>query len=537
MAALTLPPKLDGSREKVNYGAGRRIVIIGANGAGKSRFTERFIADAQTPVFRLSALNALYHRSDLDTLPGSVDSLYKEYMSNSPIMKDNVDTRFERVCSLLIYEELINLLSHKASHPAGSAPDLPESKLDRVIRAWQEVFPGNKVLRDRGGILFSRELSDDKYSTLRLSDGEKAVLYYFGAVQFAPENSVIFVDSPGMFLHPSLLSAIWDKVEMMRPDCTWVYTTHDMEFLSSSHGALVVWVRYYDSSAGAWDYVVLPPGAELSEELYMTLVGARKPVLFIEGDPQRSIDAKLYPLVFTNYTVRSLGSCNKVIEATRTFNDLNYFHHLDSHGIVDRDRRDENEVAYLRDKKIFVPNVAEIENILMLEEVIRAVAHRHGRKEDRVFEHVKKSILRQFKTDIRQQALMHTRHRVKRMMEYRIDGRFPDINKLEEHIRNIVYEIRPRELYEKFCREFNGYVSRGDYASVLRVYNQKSMIPGSNVAGLCGLTNKNAYIQDVIDILKVNGPDADRIRKAITRCFGIEEAAAPAPDMKVIEDD
>lgn len=536
MATLLLPPGLDGRRENIGSGK-RRIIIIGANGAGKSRFTERFISEVPTPVFRLSALNALYHRSDIDNLPGSIDMLYRECMAKSPIMKDNIDTRFERVCSLLIYDELINLLSHKAANSSDSARPLPESKLDRVIRAWQEVFPGNRVLREQGRILFSRDMTADTYSTIRLSDGEKAVLYYFGAVQFAPSNATVFVDSPGMFLHPSIMGLIWDKVEMMRPDCRWVYTTHEMEFLSSRHDNLVIWVRYYDASLGAWDYAVLPPGSEMSEDLYMTLVGARKPVLFIEGDPQRSIDAKLYPLVFTNYTVRSLGSCNKVIEATRTFNDLNAFHHLDSHGIVDRDRRDENEVRYLRDKKIFVPEVAEIENILMLEEVIRAVASRHGQKEDRVFDRVKRAIIKQFKADIRQQALLHTRHRVKRMMEYRIDGRFPDINKLEEHIKNIVYEIKPREMYEKFCREFNGYVASGDYASVLKVYNQKSMIPGSNVAALCGLSNKNAYVQEIINILKENGSGARRIRKAITRCFGIEEASAPAPDMTVIEDD
>ena len=50
-----------------------------------------------------------------------------------------------------------------------------------------------------------------------------------------------------------------------------------------------------------------------------------------------------------------------MIEATRTFNDLSAFHHLDSHGVVDRDRRDANEVGYLRQRKVFVPEVAEIE--------------------------------------------------------------------------------------------------------------------------------------------------------------------------------
>lgn len=196
-------------------------------------------------------------------------------------------------------------------------------------------------------------------------------------------------------------------------------------------------------------------------------------------------------------------------------------------------------MKYLRDKKIFVPDVAEIENILMLEGVIRTVARRHHRNENRVFEHVKKSILGQFKHDIRQQALLHTRHRVKRIMEYRIDGRFPNINKLEEHMVNLVNEINPRAMYENFCKEFHRYVLSGDYQSVLRVYNQKSMLPGSNVAALCGLNNKDSYINDIIKILKENGRDAECIRHAIVHCFGIDEteASAPRPDISAINDD
>ena len=536
---LQLPPRLDGSRDTI-VADNRRIIVIGANGAGKTRFTERFISELDSPVFRLSALKALDRCDAPDNLPGSIDSRYVEATSQSSFIRSDNATQFERLTTLMLYDEVLNLIAHKVTNSDGKPVPLPESHLDRVIKAWQEVFPENKVLREGGKLLFSRNNdSTEAYSSLKLSDGEKAVLYYFGALQYAPGKAVVFVDSPGMFLHPSITGFIWDKVESMRPDCTFVYTTHDVEFLSARRDNAIVWVRGYDAAKQTWDYAVLPPNSSISEDLYATLVGTRKPVLFIEGDATHSIDAKLYPLVFTDYTVKSLGSCNKVIEATRTFNDLNTFHHLDSHGIVDRDRRDAQEVKYLRDKKIFVPDVAEIENILMLEGVIRTVARRHHRNENRVFEHVKKSILGQFKHDIRQQALLHTRHRVKRIMEYRIDGRFPNINKLEEHMVNLVNEINPRAMYENFCKEFHRYVLSGDYQSVLRVYNQKSMLPGSNVAALCGLNNKDSYINDIIKILKENGRDAECIRHAIVHCFGIDEteASAPRPDISAINDD
>lgn len=520
---LTLPPHTGGEQEKFTTER-ERIIIIGANGSGKTRFTERLVADTAPKSFRLSALNAIYNSSANDPLPGSIDTLYNQAVANSPFMRNDSKTQLERLTSLMMNEEMINLLDHKlaTAEDKSSQAQMPVSKIDILARVWHEAFPNNRILRQSGRLLFANRQQGYGYSPLRLSDGEKAVLFYLGAVQYAPKNGVIFVDSPDMFLHPSVTTAIWDRIESLRPDCLWVYTTHNIEFLASKGSTShVIWVRGYEAEAQTWDYAVMPPDGGFSDDIYIALIGARKPVLFIEGDGKNSIDAKLYPLIFTDYTVRSLGSCNRVIEATRTFNDLASFHHLDSHGVVDRDRRDQSEVAYLRKRKVFVPDVAEIENILMLEDVIRAVAKSHGRNPDKVFNSVKRAIMGQFRHDMHKQALEHTRHRVKRLMEFRADGRFSDINRLEDHVKNIVYEIKPRALYEQFCRDFNSYLASGDYRSVLRVYNQKSMVPQSNVAQLCGLQGKDAYVNNIISILRKNTPEAAQIREAVARCFGI----------------
>ena len=240
---LQLPPRLDGSRDTI-VADNRRIIVIGANGAGKTRFTERFISELDSPVFRLSALKALYRCDAPDNLPGSIDSRYVEATSQSSFIRSDNATQFERLTTLMLYDEVLNLIAHKVTNSDGKPVPLPESHLDRVIKAWQEVFPENKVLREGGKLLFSRNNdSTEAYSSLKLSDGEKAVLYYFGALQYAPGKAVVFVDSPGMFLHPSITGFIWDKVESMRPDCTFVYTTHDVEFLSARRDNAIVWVR------------------------------------------------------------------------------------------------------------------------------------------------------------------------------------------------------------------------------------------------------------------------------------------------------
>lgn len=195
---LTLPPQLDSTREVIDDDS-RRIIIIGANGSGKTRFTERLVEETgmSMPVFRISALNALYRADSTDTLDGSVDVLYEAATERSPFMRSDHHTQFERVMALLLLDEVLHLLLHK--HSGGR---MEPTCLDRVISAWQEVFPDSRILRESGRLLFSRKKDDSAYSQMRLSDGEKAVLYTFGAAVLAPEDAVMFVDSPGMFLHP-----------------------------------------------------------------------------------------------------------------------------------------------------------------------------------------------------------------------------------------------------------------------------------------------------------------------------------------------
>ena len=529
--AIHLPNRIDGSETPV-IGPGRQTVIVGANGAGKTRFAQRLAADVAAapdprPVFNVSALRGLY---DPRRVPDSVDSLYDAVQPG--YQSEPTATQFDRLLHLLVHDEMVNLFRYKASHAAGIKSSLVPTRLDKVIELWQEVFPDNRILIESGRMLFSRQDENvaNPYSAIKLSAGEKAVIYYLGAILYAPKSAVIFVDSPEMFLHPSLMQSLWNRIELLRRDCSFVYVTHDLGFASSRTDASTIWVRRFDPGIVAWDYELMPPHSQLSDGVYLAIMGSRKPVLFIEGDGIHSIDAQLYPLLFKDYSVTSLGSCNKVIEATRTFNDLSGFHHLDSRGIVDRDRRDDKEVAYLRGRRIMVPDVAEIENILILEEVVRAVASYRHKDENTVFQKVRSSILSQFRHDLRAQALMHTRHRVKRIMEYRVDGRFANINMLEEHIAHLTQEINARGLYENFCRQFRSYDASGNYPAVLKVYNQKSMVAACNVAGLCGLKNKDEYIKTILQMLRDESNGAERIRHAVKACFGLDEAVADNPD-------
>lgn len=519
---IRLPKRIDGETP-ITLSNVRQLTVIGANGAGKTRFSRTLMESCGDKAFHMSALKALFPRNELSKLSGSIDSLFEQAASTSHFMKDDARSEFERLIFLLLHDEFIDMLKYKTSILGGNKSDIPHTRLDTVAKYWEEVFPKNHLLRESGKILFSNDSDDGPYNALRLSDGEKAVLYYIGAVQYAMDGAVIFVDDPETFLHHSIMQALWNVIETMRPDCTFIYNTHDIDFAASRIDNTCVWVRNFDAVAKAWSYEVVDTNSPVfSEQLIYDLLGSRKPVLFVEGDEVHSIDSKLYPLIFSEYTVKPLGSCNKVIETTRAFNGLQSFHHLDSHGLVDRDRRSDNEVEYLRDKKILVPNVAEIENIFMLEGVVRTVAGHCGKNPEKVFFAVRKSVIGMFQAELKSQALQHVRHRVKRKVEVRIDRRFRSINALEEHMEDLVNEIDPRGMYEAICREFHKFVNDEDYASVLKVFNEKSMLIDSNVAKLCGLHTKEEYISTVLNMLKNDGVEATAIRVAVKHCFGIE---------------
>lgn len=492
---------------------GAPLIIVGANGAGKTRFAKALCDIAGDCACPLSVLAALYtyNRPDPDNI---LDRIFLKSAAATSVTAPT--TTLERLIAMLMADELTNLLNFKLVNGRTKAAELPVTRLDRVVGLYSRTFPDNKVLLSEGRMLFGRHDSDEPYTPNRLSDGERAVLFYAAAILYAPKNALIVVETPEMFMHPATMQLLWSRLEGLRPDCAFVFVTHDLEFAASRPDADILWVQGCDTVRQTWTYTILPKRQQLPNEVYMAIMGARKPVLFIEGD-ERSIDWQLYPLIFTDYTVKPLGSCNKVIEACRTFNDLSAMHHLRAAGIVDRDRRDEGEVAYLRRKNIMVPDYAEIENILLAPAVVRAVAEHCRQDPGKVFAAVSRSVLAMFRRDLKQQALMHTRHRVKRTVEYRVDGRFNDISALEQHISLLVDEINPRKLYEAFCRDFHAIAAASDYDAVMRVYNQKSMLSGSNIAALCGLKNKEEYISTVLAILR-DSPEsakAQSIRRAV----------------------
>lgn len=497
------------------------LVVIGANGAGKSSFGRNLCKRYAANSLHLSGMRSLFIDSNENVVQMEDNELARlQSMIAERIFMPRL-SEYEKLILRLQTEEFEAAVQYKEACKSTPALPPPLTKIDRIQTVWEKMFPHNRLVRKSGFIeLASTGRDCNTYTAGRMSDGEKIVFYLTGAVLCAPANALLVVEEPEILLHASIKNLLWNEIEEMRPDCTYVYLTHDIDFAASRRDSKRIWIRSFNADAQIWDYELIEDNENFPEEVYMEILGSRKPILFIEGTDSNSIDNRLYPLIFPDYLVKPMGGCQKVIETTKAFAQLKNFHTLDSKGIVDRDRRTQGEIDYLRQQHIYVPEVAEVENLLLLEPVIKTVARRLMKNPEKVFGQVKENVIKLFLKDMESQVLLHVRHRVQKKLETALNRKMSTVEELTGHVESIRETVDVNDIYNGIKNKFINYAETADYKNILQVYNQKGVLPQSRLCNLCGISNKESYLHLIISILKEDKEDAEVVRASIKESLG-----------------
>jgi len=527
---ITLPKKLN-TQDPIIIDS-KIVAVIGANGSGKTRFGTDIEDRYNEQTHRISAQKSLSMPKEVrpkSKLRAESELLYGNFDENNPSRNvrfkkgarwgNNPNTfllnDYDKLMILLHTEEYEESIKFKDEYKPGQSTEKPITKLDRVQNIWEYVLPHRKLIKKAGSIETHPAGNPDiNYSASEMSDGERVIFYLIGEVISVPENSIIVIDEPEMHLHKSISKKLWDKIEQERTDCTFIYLTHDIDFASSRQEATKVWTKEFDGTF--WDYEILDNYSELPEQLYLDILGSREPILFIEGD-YSSIDYKLLQLIFTDYTVTPLGSCQKVFESTKSFNEQKGFHNIESFGLIDRDRRTDEEINHISEPNIWVTCVAEIENFLLLEEIVIIVATNMMKQQDDVCTSVKENVISFFEKEIEKQALEHTIARIQRVFKSATDNTaVKQFDELEKSLNEFWKRQNFKDIYSRIKTSFDDLVKTKDYNGILKVFNNKGMIPNSGIAELCGLSTKNdAYLNYIMGILKQNNEDSEAIKQAI----------------------
>lgn len=506
-------PSPDGQIEeyKTNYNS---LILIGANGSGKSKLGAWIEDQNPENVHRIGAQRNLnfkqnipltnyddaknrifYGTNDEDIVKNhNKGSRWNWEKSNTTMLLEDFDVVLAALIAMHNNETNNYFNECKDAEKADrNKPNTPNSIMEKLMDIWDSIFPQRCLLfEDSKFFAYEYNKPFEKYSANQMSDGERAVLYLASQVLAIPGNKTLIIDEPEIHLHNSIMNKLWEKLESFRPDCFFIYITHDTNFAASHGLSDKIWIKEFDGNK--WKLEKLDKN-QLPEKLLFEILGARKNVLFVEGE-NNSLDTKLYSLIYPNYLIIPCGSCEQVILRTKAFNSTTSIHKYKVYGLIDRDFRTENEIEKLKQDNIYVLNVAEVENLFLVEELIKNLTNSFGTDFDSVFSKVKNYvIIDRLKNRIQSQVNKCVVAEIK----YKLST--TDINEMniKDSLKNIINDINIEQIYQDKFSVFNKLLESENYKEILKIFNEKGL--AKSIGHFFGIIN-DRYIEIVIFILR-----------------------------------
>lgn len=372
------------------------VIIIGGNGSGKSKLgawieqqhvsmTHR-IAAQRSLVFNPQADLMTYEKAENIIVSGyhedRNDRNYKWDWGRSLTTKLVSD--FDATLAAIVAKKNNQLDEYvKACQTANAKglpnPSLPRTKITELLEIWDAIFPQRKLMVEdsRFYAALVGDQKDQRYSANEMSDGERGVLYLAAQILSLDKGRLIIVDEPETHLHGSIMNNLWAALERARNDCQFVYITHDINFAARHTNSDKYWIKSFDGKI--WDYVKIEAN-DLPQDLLLEILGSRQNVLFVEGTKD-SLDTRLYSLLFPDVNVIPCGSCATVVERTKAFSKCTALSWCKVKGLVDRDYRSEYEITENAKDGIYTLNVAEVENLFIVEPLLRKMIGHMGKKD------------------------------------------------------------------------------------------------------------------------------------------------------------
>lgn len=477
-------------KDQIEYSTSNNsLIIIGANGSGKSKLGAWIEQQDMENVHRIGAQRSL-NFGDFIELKSREQAENRLLYGVDKIENNNLFGKhrrwswgqnfttqllddYEDVLSLMIanknqtHDKYIKECKEKEKNKQ-EYDKVPDTVIDKLIRIWNNIFPQREIdftdakvttkLKNAVGDIIS-------YKGKEMSDGERVALYLIAQCLCIPENKTIIIDEPEIHLHRSIMNKLWTEIEKERKDCFFIYITHDTQFAANHKNADKVWVKEYDGEN--WKIEKIEQNNGLPEQLLLDIMGNRKKVLFVEGTAE-SYDTQLYSVIYKDYYVIPCGGCSSVINFTKAMKDNAQLHHLECYGLIDRDYRTEEEIKSLKTKGIYTIDVAEVENLFLVEELLLVINDILFPGSSKV-ENIKNKIIERYQsqkdTQICNAIITELKHKLS-TIDINKKGEKQVKDALEEGFRSISFDSIKEEKQKIFDLST-------EYKEILKLFNQK----------------------------------------------------------------
>src|SRR6266511_1404680 len=368
---MNIPIKFNNSQATIDGSS--PIVILGANGSGKTRYGLQ-LADWNNAETIAALRNiALEENIPLQSLAQAEQELqnYKRQRKKRPW---SISSEINNLFAKLMAEDSASATTFRDNYQKdGAAPEI--TKLMRLQKSWQELFLGRRI--SFGGYtpkVTSEYVNDGTgYPAQSMSDGERVALYLAGRV-LETNSAIIIIDEPEVHFHSRLAIQFWDELEKLRPECRFVYITHDLTFARSraTDDYLIVRSNKEPELVNVGGGIPVDVIEDILSAASFSIFADR--LIFCEGT-ESSYDQKFLRAWFNGRkdAVVPVGSCKDVIKCTSAFRESNVLAGVSAIGIIDRDYLPEVFFTSITPGISILP-VHEIESLFCIESLFRAVA-------------------------------------------------------------------------------------------------------------------------------------------------------------------
>lgn len=507
-----LPPmvKIPGIADTISQNA-RAVVVIGPNGSGKTQFGVSLSQEngGAVSVDRIPALRNIEMSTSINPvakneIDANLNSIQHSQLNEYWRIAQDVDWIFR---SLIVEHSAAGVKFREQEKVKRNSGELIETKMDRVLSSWSKLFPGRTIdFSSYSPKVSSEYKTTGNYDASRMSDGERAALYLAGRI-LNTTKTILVIDEPELHFHNKLAVLFWDEMEALRPDCRFIYSTHDLQFALSRQDPYFIVVRPNSPPELFAVPSELPNGIakELLSAASLSIYAKR--IIFCEGDEKRSKDLRLYHAWFRkrDSIVFPVLNCREVQDCVSAYKAHPVIKGLDVIGIVDRDFLNEEHIAALVSDGVTVLDVHEIESLFCLPTVISAVASHLGKESvaanTEFLLNAKKHFVGEYKNTLISERF---RRRCERIFDISLNKLKVSSSDPEDVKNNHVaaldpqaWSTNPNAIWDEEINRVNAAIN-GDGNDFLKILPGKSIL--GDAAKTVGL-NKESYITMICNSL------------------------------------
>ena len=464
-------------------------VIIGANGAGKTSL-----------INELRKNNSKINSNEMYVLPAQKLLCFATHIQDRNVVDEdsyitefnNINLKYETIDLYLnqidanfsnTFTKLITLLVKDiitvATDNFRGKNESSLSLWQKLEKIWNKIKPEIKFDIDTKNTVVKVEKNGSKYSINGLSDGERCILFYIGNVLLAPENSYIIVDEPETFLNAAVYNELWDLLISERPDCQFIFASHNMDFVQSRTNATYIWCKNFEAPYD-FDYQVLEESQEIPLPLLTEVSGAKKPILFCEGT-KNSLDYQIYSKLFSEFCfVKPVQGHKQVIQYTKAYNKLEETYGNKAYGIIDYDWMDEARIESYKKKNIFVLPFNEIEMLLVDEEIVNSVLSDDEEDKKQKINKLRDTVIGLCTTNKDKITRIALKKKLDEFMEgHLIETREPTEDEARTFLENLSEKFDITVTLENITKIVEDSIDSSDFSKILKICNLKNEIIAS----------------------------------------------------------